>query len=524
MPGATGRLIGTAEAPLPDTIGKNDLVNVRRLAGPEDVLQFALDMEPPLEGALVSIDLATGYVRALVGGYEFNRSQFNRATQAVRQPGSAFKPFIYAAALDRGYTPASIIVDEPIVLAGAHEAWTPHNFDNKYNGPTTLRDALTFSRNVVTVKLAQNIGLNYLVTYLQRFGFSRTFGKNLSIALGTQEVTLLELTRAYTVFGNQGRLDDPIFITKITDPHGAVLEEFKPSSKPVISPETSYLVTSMLESVVAAWNRSARAGSRAPGRRQDRHDERLPRRVVHRLHARARDRRVDRLRQRAQPREKPNRRQDRGAGLQGLHAGGARQSADHRFPDPARHHVRQHRPRHRPCRLARRHRVLPRSVQARQRAALSRAGRGGAALRRRPRAHHRPHACARRRRRILRRRRSPAARRGVGHRGAGRERARRAPARRRRDRAVASADRPADVDDTRNDDAYRRNRPRRFDDEDASRANRDRRAPPRMDDYLAPLDDREFDRPTRRRGEAEAGDYRSNAPRSRRRIIEEPLD
>ena len=250
LKGATGRLIATPDAPLPDGLAKNDLVSVRRIAGGNGNVEFAIDAEPHLEGAIVSMDLATGYVRALVGGYEFNRSQFNRATQAVRQPGSAFKPFIYAAALDRGYTTTSVINDEPIVLAGARESWMPHNFDNKYNGPTTLRDGLTFSRNVVTVKLAQNVGLNYLVTYLQRFGFARTFGKNLSIALGTQEVTLLEMTRAYSVFANQGRLLDPIFITKITDPHGAVLEEFRPASKPVISPETSYLVTSMLESVV----------------------------------------------------------------------------------------------------------------------------------------------------------------------------------------------------------------------------------------------------------------------------------
>jgi penicillin-binding protein 1A len=251
LAGAGGRLIGSADVPLPDKLARNDLVSVRRVPGSADgALEFTLDTEPQLEGALTSIDLSTGYVRALVGGYEFNRSQFNRATQAVRQPGSSFKPFVFAAALDRGYTPASVIVDAPIVLTGAHETWMPHNFDNKYNGPTTLRDALTFSRNVVTVKLAQNVGLNYLVGYLPRFGFARPFAKNLSIALGTQEVTLFEMTRAYSVFANQGRLMDPIFITKITDPHGTVLEEFKPSSKPVISPETSYLITSMLESVV----------------------------------------------------------------------------------------------------------------------------------------------------------------------------------------------------------------------------------------------------------------------------------
>jgi len=246
----SGRLVATPERPLPQGLAANDLVAVRRLPGATDRLQFALDMDPQLEGALVSIDLATGYVKALSGGYDFGRSQFNRVTQALRQPGSAFKPFIYAAALDRGYTPASVIIDEPIVLAGGHEAWIPQNYDEKFNGPTTLRDALTFSRNVVTVKVAQNIGLNYLVGYLPRFGFGHPFEKNLSLALGSAEVTLLELTRAYTVFANQGRRLEPIFVTRITDPHGTVLEEFKPRSESVLSPETGYLITSMLESVV----------------------------------------------------------------------------------------------------------------------------------------------------------------------------------------------------------------------------------------------------------------------------------
>jgi penicillin-binding protein 1A len=246
----SGRLVATPEHPLPQGVAANDVIAVRRLPGANDNLQFALDADPQLEGALVSIDLATGYVKAFTGGYDFGRSQFNRVTQALRQPGSAFKPFVYAAALDRGYTPASIIIDEPIVLAGAREAWIPQNYDEKFNGPTTLRNALTFSRNVVTVKVAQNIGLNYLVSYLPRFGFGHPFEKNLSLALGSAEVSLLELTRAYTVFANQGRRLDPIFITKITDPHGAVLEEFKPRSESVLSPETAYIITSMLKSVV----------------------------------------------------------------------------------------------------------------------------------------------------------------------------------------------------------------------------------------------------------------------------------
>ena len=247
----TGQLVATKDHPLPPGLTKHDVLAVRRhVTTAGGGLELELDSDPQLEGALISIDLTNGYVKALVGGYDYERSQFDRVMQALRQPGSAFKPFVYAAAMDRGYTPASIIVDEPIVLAGGGRAWMPQNYDNKFIGPTTLREALTHSRNVVTVKLAQSMGLNYLVNYFPRFGFTRPFAKNLSISLGTAEVTLFELARAYTAFATGGRRLDPIFITKITDPHGEVLEEFQAASDPVIAPETAYLVTSMLESVV----------------------------------------------------------------------------------------------------------------------------------------------------------------------------------------------------------------------------------------------------------------------------------
>jgi membrane carboxypeptidase/penicillin-binding protein len=191
--------------------------------------------------------------------------------------------------MDRGYTPASMIVDAPITLiAGNGRTWMPQNYDDKFIGPTTLRNALAHSRNVVTVKLAQSMGLNYLVNYLPRFGFTRPLAKNLSIALGTTELTLFELARGYTAFATGGRRLDPLFITKITDPHGKVLEEFEAPSDPVIAPETAYLVTSMLESVIERGT-GKRVRRSAAGRRQDRHHQRHARRLVHRLHARAPD-------------------------------------------------------------------------------------------------------------------------------------------------------------------------------------------------------------------------------------------
>jgi penicillin-binding protein 1A len=213
--------------------------------------EVSLDQDPDTEGAFLAMDVNTGYVRAMVGGYDYGRSQFNRAIQAYRQPGSAFKPLVYAAAFDHGYTPASIVVDSPVVFDdGSNKVWKPENYEQEFHGPTRLREALVHSMNVVTVKVAQDIGLPYLISYLPRFGFERPFPHNLSIALGSSEVTLLELVRAYDAFATGGKVYDPIFITRITDAAGNVVEERTPSSRDALSPETAYLVTSILKSVI----------------------------------------------------------------------------------------------------------------------------------------------------------------------------------------------------------------------------------------------------------------------------------
>lgn len=237
------------------------LVRVDRLSSP---LQVSLDQDPAVEGAFLAMETATGYVRAMVGGYDFARSQFNRAVQAMRQPGSAFKPLVYAAALDHGYTPASIIIDSPIVLDDYTRVWKPENFDQKFHGPTRLREALTYSRNIVSVKIAQDIGLPYVTSYLPRFGFTRPFPQNPSIALGSSEVTLLELVRAYDVFATGGKLYQPIFVTKITDGAGNVLEEHRPSYQETVSPQTAYLVTNILKGVVERGTGRKAAALRRP--------------------------------------------------------------------------------------------------------------------------------------------------------------------------------------------------------------------------------------------------------------------
>ncbi len=210
------------------------------------------------EGALVCFSLETGYLKAMIGGKDFKKSQFNRVTQARRQTGSAFKPIVYASALDKGYTPTSIIVDSPIVFEWGNQKWKPKNFEDRFYGPTTLRNALTHSINIVTVKVAQDVGVDYIIDYAKRMGITSPLHQTLSMALGSSSLSLYELTKAYAVFANQGRLFKPIFIKKILDRDGNLLEENLPLNYPTessngelaISPQTAYLMTSLLMGVV----------------------------------------------------------------------------------------------------------------------------------------------------------------------------------------------------------------------------------------------------------------------------------
>ncbi len=211
-----------------------------------------------LEGALICFELETGYAKAMVGGRDFRKSQFNRTIQARRQSGSAFKPIIFASALDKGYTPASIVIDAPIVFEYGNKKWKPKNYEDKFSGPTTLRNALSHSINIVTVKIARDIGIDYIRDYAKNLGISSPLHDNLAMALGSSSLSLYELTRAYAVFGNQGKKFTPIFIKKILDRDGNLLEEHLPLDYPyidnpteqVISPQTAFLITNLLESAV----------------------------------------------------------------------------------------------------------------------------------------------------------------------------------------------------------------------------------------------------------------------------------
>jgi penicillin-binding protein 1A len=221
---------------------------------PAGLPRFALSQDPAAQAGLVAFDPYTGEVKALVGGYEFGTSHFNRAVQAKRQPGSAFKPLLYAAAFEEGYTPASVVLDAPIELPGGNgKIWRPKNYNGRYYGPVPLRQALSRSLNTVSVRLVDDLGPDYVRRYLERFGFAGEFPRNLSIALGSAEVTLLELTRAYGVFATLGKRFDPIFITRVTDDRGQPIDfaDTKPHFERVVSPALAYVVTNMLETVIS---------------------------------------------------------------------------------------------------------------------------------------------------------------------------------------------------------------------------------------------------------------------------------
>ncbi len=232
-----------------------DVVDVSVISIPQakaSIAQMRLEQRPLAEASLVAMEPETGFVRALVGGFDFSKTQFNRAVQALRQPGSAFKPIIYTAAIDKNYTPATVVMDTPIVFddAAKDEKWRPRNFDEKFFGPTTVRKAIARSRNIVTIKVLKDIGVSNAVAYAQRLGISTPLADDLSIALGSSAVTLIDLTTAFAAIANSGMRPAPMFVTKVVDREGAVLEENRPSSVEAVSPQTAFIMTNLLRGVI----------------------------------------------------------------------------------------------------------------------------------------------------------------------------------------------------------------------------------------------------------------------------------
>jgi penicillin-binding protein 1A len=237
---------------LKDVLKPGDLIDVEVTAIDGAAATLLLEQTPLIEGALVAIDNHTGQVLSMVGGYSFARSKFNRATQAYRQMGSTVKPLLYTAAIDRGLTPTTILVDEPTTFnAGAGQPeYRPGNYDRKFLGTMTLRYALEQSRNIPAVKVIEMLGPSQVASYARKFGFTQEFRPFLSMALGAQEVTLIELTSAFSAFPNHGIRMEPILAQAVTDRDGSLLEERRPQPRDAIRADTAFVMTNLMQGVV----------------------------------------------------------------------------------------------------------------------------------------------------------------------------------------------------------------------------------------------------------------------------------
>ncbi|MEM6635316.1 MAG: PBP1A family penicillin-binding protein [Pseudomonadota bacterium] len=256
-----------------DLLELGDVVHVTALLNDDGSLdRWSLRQVPEVQGAFMAMDVNTGRVIAMQGGFSYQHSVFNRATQATRQPGSAFKPFVYAAALDSGYTPATIVIDAPIeVDTGSGEIWRPRNASNKFYGPTPLRTGIERSRNLMTVRLAQDVGMDVVAGYAERFGVYDRMNAYLSSALGAEETTLFKIVAAYAMFANGGERVEPTLVDRVQDRWGntiyrhdqrvcidcanhdvpkGVSPAIRSNRRQVMDPITAYQLTSMLEGVV----------------------------------------------------------------------------------------------------------------------------------------------------------------------------------------------------------------------------------------------------------------------------------
>ncbi len=216
----------------------------------ESTVRVQLEQQPAPQGAMLAIDNPTGEIKAMVGGYSFEDSKFNRATQAYRQVGSSFKVYVYADALEKGATPFDTILDAPMTVMSGGQPYSPHNYDEKFEGNITLRRALAGSRNVPAVKLAEKVGINSVVDVTRRFGITTSLPPYLPLALGAADMKLSEHVSAFTVFPNDGIRIDPHMIRRVTSYDGALLEEAHPVVHDVISPEVARTMTAMLEEVI----------------------------------------------------------------------------------------------------------------------------------------------------------------------------------------------------------------------------------------------------------------------------------
>ena len=229
-------------------VGDVVIVSIKEVAG--STLHVQLEQHPVAQAALLAIDNPTGEIKAMVGGYDFDQSKFNRATQAVRQTGSSFKVYVYATALEQGASPFDTIVDEPVTFRSGGQNYSPNNYDLKFEGRITLRRALADSRNVPAVRLLDHVGMQNVIDMARRFGITSPLPPYLPLALGAADLTLLEHTSAFTVFPDDGIHIEPHDIRRVTSYDGAVLEEPRPKVKDVVQPDVARTMTAMLEEVV----------------------------------------------------------------------------------------------------------------------------------------------------------------------------------------------------------------------------------------------------------------------------------
>jgi penicillin-binding protein 1A len=229
-----------------------DVIEVRVKKLDRDMVHVQLEQTPLIEGGLIALEPDKGTIRAMVGGYDFGRSEYNRAVQAHRQPGSAFKPIIYATAVSQGMSPASVILDAPVVYEQEQDEkrWKPENYGRRIHGMVSLRDALAQSHNLATIRLLDKVGVRNVIEFAKAVGITSPLAPDLSLGLGSSSVGLMELTSVYGVFLNQGNRVDPYAILSVQDNAGTVLEHAEPHTLPVVSKETAYLITNMMEDVI----------------------------------------------------------------------------------------------------------------------------------------------------------------------------------------------------------------------------------------------------------------------------------
>ena len=236
---------------LPQLLSPGDLVYVKVIGlSPDGKVKLQFEEDSGVQGALLAIDSTNGEIKAMVGGRDFRQSKFNRATQSLRQVGSSFKPYVYTAAIDQGAAPEDIVLDIPTTFTTASGPYSPHNYDETFEGSITLKHALAESRNIPAVRLAKQLGIQTVIGYARRFGIRERIPPYLPVALGAVELTLLEHTSAFSVFPNDGVRAMPHYIVKVTDYDGRILEQTLPAFQDVVSARTARTMTSMLRDVV----------------------------------------------------------------------------------------------------------------------------------------------------------------------------------------------------------------------------------------------------------------------------------